>query len=220
MTDHPARFSDTILGEVRDVVTPEIFHDGYNQSIRVLDPFAGTGRIHALASPWIDTVGVELEPEWADMHEGTIVGDATALPFATESFDVVATSPCYGNRMADHHNAKDDSKRITYRHSLGRKLSYNNAGAMQWGDEYKFLHTLAWFEAYRVLIPRGLMVVNLSNHIRKGKIAKVTEWHLGILSGLFLLEEVRRVRTPRMRRGANYDLRVDHENILVLRKPW
>lgn len=36
------------------------------------------------------------------------MGDATALPEEwTGLFDVIATSPCYGNRMADNHEARD-----------------------------------------------------------------------------------------------------------------
>ena len=46
-----------------------------------------------------------------------MIGDATALPFADWTFDAVITSPTYGNRMADHHNAQDGSRRVSYRHS-------------------------------------------------------------------------------------------------------
>jgi hypothetical protein len=47
---------------------------------------AGTGVIHELPN---ETIGVEIEPEWASMHPDTIVGDATRLPFPAESFDAV-----------------------------------------------------------------------------------------------------------------------------------
>jgi hypothetical protein len=88
------------------------------------------------------TVEVELEPEWASQHPRTMVGDARALPLPDATFDMVVTSPTYGNRMTDHHNAKDGSRRITYTHNLGRTLTPGNSGAMQWGEDYRQLHRL------------------------------------------------------------------------------
>src|SRR5437868_9381022 len=103
----------------------------------VLDPFAGVGGIHTLAALGIaHTVGVELEPECALQHPRNIVGSALALPFPDDTFDAIVTSPCYGNRMADHHDAKDASRRNTYTHALGRPLAFANAGSLQWGDSY------------------------------------------------------------------------------------
>jgi tRNA G10 N-methylase Trm11 len=97
--------------------------EGYE---RVLDPFAGTGRIHELEN-W--TVGVEIEPEWATMRDGTIVANALNLPFRDASFDAVVTSPTYGNRLADHHDARDSSRRHSYKHDLGRDLHSENSRA-------------------------------------------------------------------------------------------
>lgn len=81
----------------------------------VLDPFAGVGKIHTLEN---HTSGIELEPEWAaqaPINKGiTIVGDALERmrEWATfyVGFDAVVTSPTYGNRMADHHDAKERCK--------------------------------------------------------------------------------------------------------------
>jgi hypothetical protein len=42
--------------------------------------------------------------------------------------------------MADHFTAKDNSKRITYRHYLGRPLNKENTWMMQWGNAYKDKH--------------------------------------------------------------------------------
>jgi hypothetical protein len=64
---HPARFTSTILDTLARLIPP---------GSRVLDPFAGTGRIHELPC---ETWGVELEPEWANMHPRTIVGNARHL---------------------------------------------------------------------------------------------------------------------------------------------
>lgn len=96
---HPAKFSPEIL---------EVLDRWIEPGWRVLDPFAGTGLIHTLDQA--ETWGAEIEPEWATMHPRTIVGDALKLPFADASFDAIATSPTYGNRMADSHNAQERCK--------------------------------------------------------------------------------------------------------------
>jgi SAM-dependent methyltransferase len=207
--EHPAKFTDILLYEMGRYI---------ESWMRVLDPFAGTGRIHKLNA---ETVGVEIEPEWANLHPQTIVGDACALPFQEESFDAVATSPCYGNRMADHHNAKDASKRITYRHVLGRELHPNSAGKLQWGEKYRAFHRRAWKEAVRVLRPGGRFVLNVSDHIRAGEGQPVTDWHVEALKGAGLQAlDFRLIETPRMRRGANGDKRLPYESLIVFAKPF
>lgn len=212
-TPHPAKFSDNVL----DAIEAALIRAHLTNDAVILDPFAGVGKVHRL--PWV-TRGVELEPEWAAQHPDTIVGDATDLPFPDATFDAVVTSPCYGNRMADHHEARDLSVRNTYRHRLRRELTHNNAGAMQWGPEYRDLHAIVWAEVHRVLRPGGVMALNISNHYRDGLIPLVVEWHLNAL-GVVGMELVsgQRVRTPRNGQGANRELRVDHEVVALLRKP-
>lgn len=202
MPRHPAKYSPTVLHEVQRLVA------GFN---RVLDPFAGpTG---CDSSP--NCVGVEIEPEWAT-HERSIVGDATSLPFKDCSFDAVATSPCYGNRMADHHDARDLSRRHTYRHSLGRPLNDRSSGKLQWGKAYREFHEAAWTEVHRVLRPFGIFVLNVSDHVRAGQVQLVTDWHRRVIEDLdFCFIDELIIETPRMRHGENYQLRVDHESILV-----
>lgn len=56
----------------------------------------------------------------------TIVGNALYLPFRDRAFDGIVTSPCYGNRMADHHDARDDSKRNTYTHSARHPAKFSD----------------------------------------------------------------------------------------------
>lgn len=238
--DHPAMFSRELIGPLADTIRGR--H-------HVLDPFAGTGRIHliAAAAGVARSTGIELEAEWANVDEFPgpdrlqIVGDSLAvLPgFPEASFDAILTSPAYGNRMADKHEAKDACKRCagagvvgpsecnlcrgtglsrrnTYRHRLGRPLSENNGGGMQWGSEYRELHRAIWAESMRVLSPGGVFVVNCSNHIRLGQLVDVCQWHVDVLVDLGLqVKQVVEVETRRQRHGANNHLRVAGEQIIV-----
>jgi len=198
---HPAKFTDTII---------PVIDKALGNAEKVLDPFAGTGRIHQLENR--DTVGIEIEPEWANQHPDTQIGNALDLPFADQTFDAVATSPTYGNRLADHHNAQDGSERRSYTHDLNRPLDPNNSGDLQWGDEYKTFHRKAWTEAVRVLKPGGKLVLNISDHIRDGKAQGVPAWHANILGQLGLeLVTAEPVPTPRQRHGENAGARMDAE---------
>jgi tRNA G10 N-methylase Trm11 len=180
---------------------------------RVLDPFAGTGRVHLLgAQSW----GIEIEPEWASMHPRTIVGDALLLPFVEDSFDAVVTSCTYGNRLADHHEARDGSVRHSYRHDLGRALHPNNSGQFQWGERYREFHRAAWCEVKRVLVPDGRFLLNTSNHVRKHEVQDVNQWHFETLEDLgFEKLSVILIPTSRLRYGANSNVRVEGEVLSV-----
>jgi SAM-dependent methyltransferase len=205
-TRHPARFASAVLDVAAD------FLIGCD---RVLDSFAGTGRVHELP---METIGVEIEPEWAAWHPDTIVSDATRLPFAAETFDGVCSSPCYGNRLSDHHDAQDDSHRITYRHALGRPLHAANAGGMGWvgreGEWYRMLHSMAWREVWRVLGPGGVFVLNVKDHVRRGEVQRVSAWHRRAIEATgFELIAKRRLTLNGMRFGANAEARVRFENV-------
>jgi hypothetical protein len=105
-TAHPAKFPKYVLKRLELHVRAEARMLG--RPVQVLDPFAGVGRIHDLPTRIAITTGVELEPEWAACRARTQHGDATNLPAEwTAKYDVVATSPCYGSRMADSHEARD-----------------------------------------------------------------------------------------------------------------
>lgn len=109
MTDlapHPAKWSEAIL-EAIAANAFELFPD----RARILDPFAGVGLSRLAAHlPDHDVVGVELEPEWTPDTPGMVRANTLALPIAARSFGALVTSPAYGNRMADAHEARDRCK--------------------------------------------------------------------------------------------------------------
>lgn len=199
----------------------------------IIDPFAGIGRVHALQSASLRTVGVEIEPEWAAVHPATVQGNALALPFSPESFDGAVTSPVYGNRMSDHHRASDGSVRRSYTHDLQRttgdperQLHPDNAGRLYaWQVEYWRFHVRAWAELWRVLKPGAPFILNASDFVRTTrswgkKRLPVVHTHVRTLKELgFNLVQGQTVETPRMRYGENSELRVDTEWVLLLRKP-
>lgn len=207
---HPAKYSDALLPLL------EFYLEGYD---KILDPFAGTGKLKQVRP---DAVLLELEPEWAEI-EGAVVGDAHHLPFASNYFDAISTSCCYGNRMSDHFTDHQPEKRYTrntYTHALGRKLSKNNSGALQWGHEYRQFHVIAWVEAFRVMRHGARFILNISDHIRNGEAQPVSKWHLNTLLDIGLcIFRTEIVKTPRLRQGQNSKARVDHENIFVFWKP-
>lgn len=105
-TSHPAPFPRYVLDRIALYVRAEARALG--RPAEVLDVFAGVGRIHDLPKRYAITTGVELEPEWVACRARTIQGDATALPEEwTGRFDCIATSPSYGNRLADNYEARD-----------------------------------------------------------------------------------------------------------------
>lgn len=214
---HPATFSNAILdtaaAHLRETDTKGV----------VLDPFAGEGGVHELRDRVenIETVGIELEPEWATKHEDTRQGNALELTASIPpaSVDAIVTSPTYGNRMADHHNASDDSVRNTYKHTLGRDLSDDNSGQLQWGDDYRAFHEKAWREAVEVLKPGGTLTLNIKNHIRGGEVQRVAEWHVDCLYSLGMhMVALDIVPTKGLPSGSNADVRTLAEFVMTFRK--
>ena len=214
---HPAKFTATMLPIFAELL---IEHKCKN----VFDPLAGTGKlVGVLDHDWNGHVFCnEIEPEWCDLGNGAwwTSQDAADLDVYPDLFDAICTSPTYGNRLADKHNAKDASKRITYKHSLGRDLDERNTGGLQWGAAYRTAHVKIWMEVITVLKPGGIFILNISDHIRAGEVAPVTRFHEKLLQQLGLVElERRRVKTPRMGFGANAKARVEYESIIVYQKP-
>lgn len=231
---HPAPYSVSILGVLSRLVRDEQRRLG--RPVRVLDPFAGVGRIHRLAVPGrIETVGIELEPEWAATHADTICADAIdwCRRYRGKPFDLIVTSPTYGNRMADHHEAKDGSTRRSYVHDLGRRASTSSSCELPWGPRYWSFHATAVRSFVRVLrkpAPArgldtdpeevgGLVLWNVSNFYRGDVEVHAVQWHHGALAGAGFEYAARpyKVPTPRMTKGANRK-RADGEVVLRYRR--
>lgn len=207
---HPAKYNGKLLATFAHLLSG---------NERILDPFAGTGKIFELLNyhPELSIEGIEIEPEWSRIDSRVTAGNALYLPWNDNEFDMIITSPTYGNRMADHHRAKDNSIRNTYTHCLGRKLHPDNSGAMQWGDAYRAFHRKAWLEARRVLKSGGTFVLNCKNFYRNGELVEVTEWHIETLESLgFYMLKCIRVDLPGNGFGQNGKLRVGHESVVAL----
>lgn len=218
-TTHPSPYSEAVL---RYVANGTLLTPG-----RWLDPMAGIGRIHWLANAQVETVGVEIEPEWAHYHRDTIVGNALALPFDDESFDGVLVSPVYGNRFSDSHRASDGSHRRSYTHDLrsvtgdpDRRLHPDNSGTLYaWQPAYWQFHHKAWREVHRVLRPGGRFLLNISDCIHDHKRIDVVDTHRAICESIgFGVDDIHEVKTPRMRYGENHKVRVEVEQLVDFRK--
>jgi hypothetical protein len=185
---HPAVFSEEIQEWLqfwmRDLPGP------------ILDPFAGVGTVHMLGRS--DTVGVEIESEWALQHERTVCGDSRFLVdmFGERSFGSVVTSPVYGNRMSDTYlgtaaerEGDVKRKRRTYSVFLGRRVSDGSAAGMQWGKEYRDFHETVWGQCSKILREDGKFVLNIKDHYRDGVVQKVSDWHRECLEKLGFKEE-------------------------------
>ena len=188
---------------------------------RVLDPFAGVGTTATLL-PEYNVVGVEIEKEWAQQQPSTICGDSVVVVPTLGKFDAILTSPAYGNRMADDFKASDESKRITYRHKLGRELSTGTTSNLHYGRgnrRYEKAHSNIWIVCVDALTESGVFILNCKDFIARGTQMEVTQWHvLSLISyGLNVLEH-KKIPSRGMRFGTNYQKRVDYENIICLGK--
>lgn len=214
--EHPAKYSNEFI----NIFANELI--GYN---KVLDPMAGTGKIGKIKECGFngEIYANEIEPEWLEPNDFNCdflsYTDAANLPYTDNYFDAICTSPTYGNRMADHHIAKDNSKRNTYTHCLGRQLNNENTGKMQFGDKYINKHVEIYNELYRVLNHNGKLVINISNHIRKGMEIDVCEWSDATLQkiGFKKIKEYN-IETKRNRYGSNGNKRVKTEKIMIYTK--
>lgn len=125
-------------------------------------------------------------------------------------YPTVKCAKCDGKGIRNHH-------RRGYTHNLGRALSENNSGALQWGPEYREFHA-DWLKLAFDLVRRRL-VLNVSDHIRDKQRQPVVRWFLDTAIDVgFEWTGSTAVPTNRMRDGANREARVPYEMVLCLDK--
>jgi SAM-dependent methyltransferase len=205
---HPAKYTDVLLPVMAKML---------KGSQRILDPFAGTGKVFELQAwlPDAQIEAIELEPEFAAINPRTRVGNALHLPWPDDYFDAIVTSPTYANRLADSLRPPDKDC-FSYAQSLQRPLHIDNSGRLQWGSAYWAFHHRAWTEARRALQTGGRFVLNFKDHYRNKKLVPATEWHIYTLESLgFRLLQHERIATPSLRYGANHGARVEHESVIL-----
>jgi hypothetical protein len=245
-TPHPAKFSKPVLQRIDAVCEGyEIMSlmDPFGGTSKIFD--VCTPFIVSVEIEWEWAIqGVYSRSNWHGTH--VIQGNALHLPFRDDAFQASATSCTYGNRLADHHNALEKCrlcrgtgwdiqkingtpcakcdgtgfntyKRMTYKHQLGHALHPDNSGQFQFGPVYKDFHLQCWEEMTRVT--REYFILNVSDHVRKGKVVHVCEWHVETLEKLgWAVTEQHKIETARMKMGQNYESRVDGEMVYVFRK--
>jgi hypothetical protein len=231
---HPAKYTSIILEAFRVRINDEAKRvNGVarladcDEPIRVLDPFAGVGRIWRLhRDGLIHVTAMELEEEWAGHDPRTHVGDSLRAMEAggLGRFHVVATSPCYANRLADCHDAQDDSERHSYKHDLGRMPSAGSNATYPWGPKYWGFMGRFYRLVTDSLLPGGLLLLNVSNFQRQRVMVNAVRWHEGACWGAGLTQNPATERTltlptPRLRNGENHDARAESEVILRFRRP-
>jgi hypothetical protein len=210
--EHPARFSTELLPVLGNVLAAWF--------LPVFDCYAGTGeRLGQLCDEiGLPYSGTEIEPEFI-VDRRVRQGNATdASTYPTGPY-VVCTSPTYPNGMSDHFQARDDSKRHTYRQALAttighdRPLDRNNTG--------RYGVRNAGIGRYWQLVNDAVghwpnrAVVNVKDFIVAGQVYPLDEkWQqLLVRHGYDIVERVE-VACPGQRFGANRE-RVDHEVVLV-----
>ena len=177
---HPAKYTDALLSAFVKMT--------YGKN-KILDPFGGTGKVFLLNRwyPNAEIQAVEIEPEWAKINPRTTLGNALHLPWQNDYFDCICTSPTYGNSMAIEGNKENwrnpEWKLFTYSSLLGRSLSSDNSGKLR-GEKYIEFHKKAWIESTRVLCEGGYFILNIKDHIKRGSVIPVTNWHIEILENL------------------------------------
>lgn len=212
---HPSRWSPQVL----EVISPIISGWG----LPVHDPFAGTGeRLGSLCdSLGVPFTGCEIEPEFI-IDRRVWSGDSRSGDSYPHWYRYcVVTSPVYPNGMTDHFKPRDDSRRITYRQVLASILGHDrplNLGNMgRYGPRQGKKSAGTYWQLADECIDHWptQVVVNVSDCIHNREVYPVVEqWEKLLIDHGYYIR-AQRVETPRMRYGANGNLRVESEAVIT-----
>lgn len=223
LQEHPAQFSSQVLEAIRPHLAL--------LRLPVHDPFAGPGvRLAAVCDDLgLDFTGTEIEREFIvdfrvscgnSTHKGT-------YPDWDGDY-VVVTSPVYPNGMTDHHHAKDDSTRHTYRSRLAkiigedRELDPHNMG--RYGNRVRRSaaseRTYYWLAEAAVQHWPANVIVNVKDCISgEYLVTVVTRWRQLLERFGYVIVDDIQVPVSGNRHGENHERRVDHEHVLVCHRP-
>ncbi len=107
-------------------------------------------------------------------------------------------------------------RRRSYAISLGRKVTEGSAAKYGFGKDYQDTHTRIFTAVTGVCNPGARLALNVSDHFAAYTRIYVTAWWVEMIASLgWYVERMIPVGTRRFRDGANSDLRVDAEQIIV-----
>lgn len=227
LSAHPAPYSKEIVPVLKRLVSEYAPTTGV-----LLDPMAGAGQsLPEIAGIDFVPMGVEIEPGYFELgltHPCVVNSDSTSLSWLYESSVAAAvTSVPYPNGVSDNFVALDDSVRHTYVHRIRQYLpSYtlhpNNSGGMNPRRSPKALakfmavHQRIYDEVFRVLRPGAPFVWNGKDTT---KVDFIDQSAAQLVKSGFEIAHREIVGTPGLNHGANRDLKVQGEAVLVAVKP-
>lgn len=211
---HPAQYSPELF---------DVFLKHLPPGAHLHDPFAGPGeRLGRFADEHGFTFsGTELEPEFI-IDSRVVAGDATD-PSTYPSDCVIVTSPAYPNGMCDHFEARDSSRRHTYRQALAATIGYDRPLAVTNMGRYGVRSGRRAEAAYWEIAAQAVscwegrpVALNVSDFLVARRVYPCVRRWSELLEehGLTFVDDVP-VETRRQRHGANGDLRVDREHVLL-----
>lgn len=227
---HPARFSKEIVDAFRDLLPA---------GIHVHDPFGGDGvRLgHLCTELGLTFSGTEIEPEFI-IDTRVRKGDSTkarTYPRQDRWPYWIVTSPVYPNGMADHWEAKDKSKRKTYRWVLAQLLGYdrplhkNNQARYGYRGTKRGGRSIKRSQYWRIArecaehwVFADRIVLNVSDFMHSNTDVEpaVQDWIDMLVDMGWKIERDIDVSTRRYKNGSDEsrDQRVEHERVIVFQR--
>lgn len=218
MSEHPAPYSPEVIAAIREHLEP---------GMHVHDPFAGEGlRLGALCDEMLCTfTGTEIEAPFI-LDSRVRHGDSTLIKHYPLPPFTIVTSPVYPNGIADDFNARDNSKRRTYRAARAtivgtdEPLHPNNQGKYGYRGQplWSPARAIYWALARQVVHcwrDADAAIVNVSDFFGPTHREPVVDGWTEILTEQGWDVCPMPVETKRWRNGANRDARVEAEVLLL-----